>query len=69
MDQRTDWPRLRVFPDEEQAHVLPGRDHNMSQGTGILNKDNLNRAYKRVKANKGGPGVDGMTIEEALLSV
>ena len=33
----------------------------------ILNKDNLNRAYKRVKANKGAPGADGMTIEEAFL--
>ena len=32
----------------------------------ILDKDNLNRAYKRVKANKGAPGVDGMTIEQAL---
>lgn len=32
----------------------------------ILDKDNLNRAYKRVKANKGAPGVDGMTIEMAL---
>ena len=32
----------------------------------ILYKDNLNRAYKRVKANKGKPGVDGMTVEEAL---
>lgn len=32
----------------------------------ILNKDNLNRAYKRVKANKGAAGIDGMTIEEAL---
>ena len=32
----------------------------------ILHKDNFNRAYKRVKANKGAPGVDGMTIEEAL---
>ena len=32
----------------------------------ILEKDNLNRAYKRVKANKGAPGGDGMTIEEAL---
>ena len=32
----------------------------------ILEKDNLNRAYKRVKANKGAPGVDGMTIEAAL---
>ena len=32
----------------------------------ILYKDNFTRAYKRVKANKGAPGIDGMTIEEAL---
>ena len=32
----------------------------------ILYKDNFNRAYKRVKANKGVPGIDGMTVEEAL---
>lgn len=32
----------------------------------ILYKDNLNRAYKRVKANKGAAGIDGMSIEEAL---
>ena len=32
----------------------------------ILHKDNFNRAYKRVKANKGAPGIDGMTVEEAL---
>ena len=32
----------------------------------ILYKDNLNRAYKRVKVNKGAAGIDGMTIEEAV---
>lgn len=32
----------------------------------ILSRNNLNRAYKRVKANKGAPGIDGMTVEEAL---
>ena len=32
----------------------------------ILDRENLNRAYKQVKANKGAPGVDGMTVEEAL---
>lgn len=32
----------------------------------ILERENLNRAYKRVKANKGAPGIDGMTVEEAL---
>ena len=30
----------------------------------ILYKDNLNRAFKRVKANKEAPGIDGMTVEE-----
>ena len=32
----------------------------------ILDRNNLNRAYKRVKANKGAPGIDGMTVEDAL---
>lgn len=31
---------------------------------GILDKDNLNRAFKRVKANKGAPGIDGITVDE-----
>ena len=30
----------------------------------ILSKENLNRAYKKVKANKGASGVDKMTTEE-----
>lgn len=32
----------------------------------ILDRENLNKAYKRVKANKGAPGIDGMTVEDAL---
>ena len=33
----------------------------------ILYKDNFNRAYKRVKANKGAPGIDGFKKDlEAL---
>jgi RNA-directed DNA polymerase len=30
----------------------------------VCERSNLNQAYKRVKANKGAPGADGMTVQE-----
>lgn len=30
----------------------------------ILTKENLNKAYKKVKANKGAPGVDGVSVDD-----
>jgi len=30
----------------------------------VCQRDNLNRAYRRVKSNKGAAGVDGMTVHE-----
>lgn len=32
----------------------------------ILRKENLNKAYKRVKSNKGSGGIDGMQVDELL---
>lgn len=32
----------------------------------ILDRENLNRAYKQVKRNKGSHGVDGMSVEHLL---
>ncbi len=32
----------------------------------ILQSDNLNKAYKKVKSNKGAGGVDGMSVDELL---
>src|SRR5690554_1770924 len=30
----------------------------------VLSRDNLNRALKQVRRNKGAPGIDGMTVDE-----
>ena len=53
-----------------QSAVQPGNEETAGRSQklleAILYRNNLNRAYKRVKANKGAPGVDGMTVEEAL---
>lgn len=30
----------------------------------VIERENLKQALRRVKANKGSPGVDGMAVEE-----
>ena len=34
----------------------------------ILDRNNLNKAYLKVKKNGGSAGIDGMTVEENFLS-
>jgi retron-type reverse transcriptase len=44
------------------------RDESDNVGQGLMERafarENLKRAWKRVKANKGGAGVDGLDIEQ-----
>ena len=52
------------------AQSIGNRDVDEQDGADllerILSRENLNRAYKRVRANHGAPGIDGMTVEGAL---
>jgi retron-type reverse transcriptase len=49
----------------ENNHIITDfqTDNLMEQ---ILHKDNLNKAYKKVKSNKGAGGIDGMSVDELL---
>jgi len=49
----------------ENNHIITDfqTDKLMEQ---ILQSDNLNKAYKKVKSNKGAGGVDGMSVDELL---
>lgn len=48
----------QMFPVLEQKRALA--EKLMEK---VCDRANLNRAYKRVMANKGAPGTDGMTVE------
>jgi RNA-directed DNA polymerase len=52
--------------EERQASTALNRERALAGDLmeRVCEHENLNRAYKRVKANKGAPGVDGMTVGE-----
>lgn len=60
--------RMRVQSTKEQQQLAQAIDNHETLTERLMEKiceaANLNRAYKRVKANKGSAGVDGMTVEE-----
>jgi RNA-directed DNA polymerase len=51
-------------PEEPQTSTAsdPARALTERLMEEVCRPEDLNRAYRRVKANKGAPGVDGMTI-------
>jgi len=57
---------LSVRPEEPQAFAAsePARALNANLMEEVTERDNLNQAFRRVRANKGAAGVDGMTVGE-----
>jgi RNA-directed DNA polymerase len=52
--------------EEWQASTASNRERALTGNLmeRVCEHGNLNRAYKRVKANRGAPGIDGMTVGE-----
>src|SRR5713101_7919876 len=52
--------------EEQQAETAWQQERALTRGLmeRIASSANLNQAYKRVKANRGAPGVDGMTVDD-----
>jgi RNA-directed DNA polymerase len=48
----------------DTRHVMEGHSLDSVTVMHVVQKDNMQKAWKQVKANKGAPGVDNMTIEE-----
>lgn len=52
--------------EERQAPtaMFPARALSQSLMEEVTSRENLNRAYRKVRANKGAPGVDGVTLDD-----
>lgn len=52
--------------EERQAStaMLPARALTQSLMEEVTSRENLNRAYRKVRANKGAAGIDGVTVDD-----
>jgi group II intron reverse transcriptase/maturase len=57
---------VRSISSTSEKEENGGNEYASGLLEAILDRDNMNLAYKRVKANKGSHGVDGMKVDELL---
>ena len=62
-------PVDEIVPDHSSEMLIASRLSESPTGEirlmeSILERDNMQRALKRVRSNKGAPGVDGMTVDQ-----
>lgn len=62
--ERSGEAAAEVRRDERSGDGVPGPSPGSSMMDRIVERGNLVRALKRVRANQGSPGVDGLTVEE-----
>ena len=64
LERRGEAPR--VERSEEAPTATHGNERSGTSGLLelVLKRENLQAALKRVRKNKGSPGIDGMTVEE-----
>src|SRR5205814_2077203 len=65
-DQDGEARSLSVRHEEPQTSAAsdPARALSVHLMEEVTDRDNLNRAYRRVRANKGAAGVDGLTVTD-----
>ena len=65
-DSRGEAPRAGVQGTEPPAAKRPTESPAPTESwmEAVCNRENLGKALKQVQANKGGPGIDGMTVNE-----
>ena len=65
-DQDGEACSLSVRPEEPQASAAsdPARALSVNLMEEVTKTDNLNQAFRQVRANKGAAGVDGMSVHE-----
>lgn len=64
--EQKEYAKVCSSPKMAETDIIDKNEQTWGMLEEILTVDNLNRAYKQVKRNKGAGGIDGMQVDELL---